>query len=339
MNSRFAWFKSGAVWGAALALLVGCGKKEPTAGNAAASEAKNQKLLVYHAASQTKAFGAIEKLMEERHPGLDVICESSSTRLAIRKITDLHRKGDIIGSADDALVSSLLMPDYTEWQGIFSTDRIVIAYTERSRLRDQINADNWYDILLRDDVNYGYSDPNNAPVGYRTWLTWKLATIHYKDKIGDRDLYEELLAGCPEKNIRPHCNELIPLLESLALDYIFEYRSVAMQHHLNWLKLPDEIDLGSAKLAKTYAQAQVQISGKQRGSIQTITGMPMLFSATMLKDAQNPPMALEFLQILFGPEGQKIMEENFQETYSPVYCRELSAAPEALRPLLREPDF
>ena len=333
MNSRPLWLLGA---GLGLLLLVGCGGKETAPDG---SEVQQQKLLVYHAASLTQAFAVIEKRMEERHPGLDVICESSSTRLAIRKITDLQRKGDIIGSADDVLVRTMLMPEYTEWQGIFATDRIVLAYTERSRCRSEINAENWYDILLRPDVNYGYSDPNNAPVGYRTQLTWKLATLHYKDTLGTRDLYQELLAGCPEKNIRPHCNELIPLLESLALDYIFEYRSVAMQHRLNWLKLPDEIDLGSAKQAPFYAKAHVQIAGKDRGSVQTVTGVPMLFSATMLKGAQNPEMALEFLQILFGPEGQMIMEDNFQETFTPVYCNEIQAVPEALRGLMRPTDF
>jgi molybdate/tungstate transport system substrate-binding protein len=318
----------------ALVVAAGCGSGKETA-----EGVKKQKLLVYHAASLTLPFVAIEKLMEARFPGLNVICESSSSRMAIRKVTDLHRKADIVASADEALIRSQMMPDYADWVGTFARNRVVIAYTERSRYRDEINQDNWYEILLREDVNYGQADPNNAPVGYRTWLTWKLASHHYADKLQGRNLFEELKANCPTRNIRPHCNELIPLLESLALDYTFQYRSVALQHHLTWLKLPEKIDLGSEKHKDLYAKAKVEISGRMKGTTTIKTGKPILYGATMVRDPQNPEMALEFLKILFGPEGQKILEENFQEGVAPVYCDNVQAAPEILRELLRPADF
>jgi molybdate/tungstate transport system substrate-binding protein len=321
----------------ALLAVGGCGGKATDEQTGA--EVRKQKLIVYHAASLALPFGAIEKVMEERFPGLDVICESSSSRIAIRKVTDLGRKGDIVASADEALIRNIMMPDHADWVGTFARNRVVIAYTDRSRYRDEINADNWYEILLRDDVNYGQADANNAPVGYRTWLTWKLADAYYADKLGDRDLFEELRANCPPKNIRPHCNELIPLLESLALDYTFQYRSVALQHHLSWLKLPDEIDLGSETQREFYAKVSVEIAGTARGSITTKVGKPVLYGVTMIKDPQNPEMALEFLKILFSEEGQKILEENFQEPIVPVYCDNVQAAPEVLRQHLRPADF
>ena len=325
--------------GAALALLLaaGCGGGKEGANGGEAP--KQQKLRVYHAASLALPFKAIEKVMEKRFPGLDVICESSSSRIAIRKVTDLGRKGDIVASADEALIRTIMQPDHADWVATFARNRVVLAYTDRSQYRGEINEDNWYEILLRENVNYGQADPNNAPVGYRTWLTWRLASVHYANKLNGRDLFQELRAGCPPKNIRPHCNELIPLLESLALDYTFQYRSVALQHHLSWLKLPDEIDLGSEKQKDLYAKVSVEISGKDKGSTTTKTGKPILYGVTMVKDAQNPEMALEFLKILLGPEGQAIMEDNFQEPIAPAYCDRLQIAPAELRGLLREADF
>jgi molybdate/tungstate transport system substrate-binding protein len=319
----------------ALLLTSGCGGGD----TAAEGGVKKQKLLVYHAASLALPFQAIEKVMEERFPGLDVVCESSSSRIAIRKVTDLNRKGDIVASADEALIRNLMEPDYADWVATFARNRVVLAYTDRSQYRNEINEDNWYDILLRPNVNYGQADPNNAPVGYRTWLCWKLAGIYYADQLKGRDLFEELRAHCPAKNIRPHCNELIPLLESLALDYTFQYRSVALQHHLTWLKLPDEIDLGSEKQKAFYAKASVEIAGKNKGTTTTKTGKPILYGVTMVRDAQNPAMALEFMKILLGPEGQKIMEENFQEPIVPAFCDSVQAAPEGLRGQLRVADF
>ncbi len=47
-----------------------------------------------------------------------------------------------------------------------------------SRLK--IDAGNWHEILLRPDVQYGHSDPNSDPCGYRSLLTWQLAEKYYK---------------------------------------------------------------------------------------------------------------------------------------------------------------
>jgi len=47
----------------------------------------------------------------------------------------------------------------------------------------------------------------------------------------------------PAKNIRPKSVELVALLQSGELDYIYEYRSVAEQNKLNFLVFPPDIDL------------------------------------------------------------------------------------------------
>jgi len=45
---------------------------------------------------------------------------------------------------------------------------------------------------------------------------------------------------------------LVVLLESGELDYIFLYRSVAEQHKLKFLALPDKINLKKSELEKFY---------------------------------------------------------------------------------------
>lgn len=324
--------------GFALLLLTGCGKREKTgqAGADAAPEQPSGKLWIFHAASLARPFQSLEKMFEARFPEVDVIRESSSSRMAIRKVTELNRKVGIVASADIALLHDLMVPQHASWALGFARNRVVIAYTSQSRARAEINADNWFDMLLRDDVRFGYCNPNMAPVGYRTLLVWQLARKHYADVLGERDLAAELTAKCPDKHIRPHCNELIPLLESLSLDYTFQYRSVALQHHLEWLKLPDEIDLGDETLAATYAQAKVEVTGQQRNTKTTRVGRPIIYGITIPEDASNRSAAEAFLSLLLSPEGNKTMVDSFQEPISPPLCDQPAAVPAGLRPFLRE---
>jgi molybdate/tungstate transport system substrate-binding protein len=336
-----------AVLAAAVLGACGCGRNvateaEPVPAPAAPEAPPSEltgRLIIFHAASLARPFEAIEKAMEEQHPRLDVVRESSNSHVACRKVTELSRIADIVATADYTLLRHMLVPEAADWFVAFARNRIGIAYTDRSRYRTEISQDNWFDILLRDDVGYGYSDPNQAPVGYATLLTWKLADIYYADVKGDRSLFDELKAGCPESNIRPHCNELIPLLQSMGLDYIFEYQSVSRQHNLQFLQLPAEIDLSSEKHAEYYAQASVTISGKKRGEQVTKVGSPVVYGITIVKDAPNPQAATAFIAFLLGEDGRAIMEENFQEAISPALTPDAAALPRELSEFVQQSEM
>ncbi|MGC9316832.1 MAG: tungstate ABC transporter substrate-binding protein WtpA [Armatimonadota bacterium] len=296
-------------------------------------------LTIFHAASLARPFEDMEKVLEEEIAGLDVVRESSSSRVACRKVTELARRADVIATADYLLLRDMLVPEHADWYIAFARNRVVIAYSDHSKYQTEINADNWYDILLRDDVEYGYAEPDQAPVGYRTLLLWKLADMHYADQLGDRDLFEELKAGAPESNIRPHCNELIPLVQSLGLDYIFQYQSVALQHNLQFLKLPPEIDLSSEKHRDLYSQVSVELSGSTRGETMTRTGAPIVYGITIPSDAENHTAAVRFLSFLLSEQGQQTMQDNFQEPIAPALTPDPRLLPEELVGLVEEADL
>ena len=335
---RRSWRRGASGLACCLAVVAtGCGRPR-TDGEAVAAKPGGgaRRLIIFHAASLARPFAELEKRFEQQHPGMDVIRESSGSRMAIRKVTELHRDADLVASADEALLRELAVPDCATWVAVFARNRVVIAYTERSRYRSEIDADTWYDILLRPDVNFGYCNPNMAPVGYRTRLVWQLADRHYADRLGGRRISEELRQRCPVKFVRPHCNELIPLLESLSLDYTFQYRSVALQHNLEWLRLPDEIDLGNEALAETYASARVTVAGRTRAEAIERIGRPILYGISPVVDSPNPEGALDFLGLLFSPEGAAVLESNFQEPVAPPLSAEIAAVPERLRGLVKE---
>jgi molybdate/tungstate transport system substrate-binding protein len=268
---------------------------------------------ILHAGSLSMPFKDVAEAFMNQFPQYKVLLEGHGSRTCARQITDLKREVDIMASADSAVIRNLLMPDYTDYCIDFTTNEMAIMFTEKSQFADIINGDNWYEILLKPEVQYGHSDPNADPCGYRSLLTWQLAEKHYKVE----NLNQKLTEAMPQKNIRSKETDLIALLEAGELDYIFIYRSVAEQHHSKYVLLPNEINLKSAELVEFYKTASVKITGKKPGEWIEKKGAPMVYGITIPNNAPNKEAALKFMSFLLGPSGQEIMKKNGQPQILP----------------------
>ncbi len=270
---------------------------------------------VFHAGSLTVPFETIEQMFEEMYPGVDVQRESGGSVACARKITELDRECDIMASADYRVIDNMLIGDYTGWNCVFATNQMVLCYVPESRYASEITPENWYEILGRDDVEWGHSDPDADPCGYRTLLTLQL-TEDFTEIPG---LYEELINGRDEANIRPKSVELISLLQSGHLDYAFEYLSVAVQHDLDYVTLPAEVNLGDPDYAEFYATASTDIAGSEPGTTRTMTGAPIAYGITVLDDAPNMEAAIAFAEfILSAEEGLSVLSDLGQPPFIPV---------------------
>jgi molybdate/tungstate transport system substrate-binding protein len=253
------------------------------------------------------------RAFENHHAGAEVIREGAGSRTCARKITDLGRPCDVMASADYTVIENLLIPDYASWNISFATNEMAIMYRPGSKFSKEINGDNWYKILLREGVEYGHSDPNCDPCGYRTMLVWQLAEKHYQVP----GLYQKLINGCPPKNVGPKETDLIAMLEAGQIDYLFIYRSVCEQHKMPLVLLPVEINLKSARYGAFYREAKIKVSGKKPGEFIVKTGKPMVYGITIPKSAPNRDAAIRFVAFAVGPEGQEIMRRNGQPPISP----------------------
>ena len=160
---------------------------------------------VLHAGSLSIPFKEMAQAFMEKYPQYNVLLEAHGSRTCARQIIDLKRQVDVMASSDSEVIRNLLMPQYADFCIDFTTNEMVIMYTPKSRYADTIDADNWFDILLKPEVQYGHSDPNSDPCGYRALLAWQLAEKHYKIE----GLYNRLNGKMPEKNIRPKEVDLI----------------------------------------------------------------------------------------------------------------------------------
>jgi molybdate/tungstate transport system substrate-binding protein len=268
-------------------------------------------ITIFHAGSLSKPFNEMKDAFEQKNPDVKILLEAAGSRECARKIAELGKKCDIMASSDYTVIEDLLMPDYADWYINFAGNEMCIAYTEKSRLQNQIRSINWPKILLNDSVIYGRSNPNLDPCGYRTIMVFDLAGQLYQ-KTGLRD---QLLEK-DQKYIRPKEVDLLSLLESHAIDYIFIYRSVAVQHQLQYLILPDSLSLGNPGLKDFYRSASVEISGKTPGEIIIKHGEPMVYAFTIPKNAPNKDLASEFARFILQTNGgQKIMKDNGQQVF------------------------
>jgi molybdate/tungstate transport system substrate-binding protein len=220
-----------------------------------------------------------------------------------------------MASADYKVIDNNLIPEHATWNIRFASNELVLSYTEQSRYADEVSSDNWYEILLREDVEWGHSDPNLDPCGYRALMVLQLAEKFY----GIEGLYQDLLANRPKKNIRPKSVELVNLLKSGHMDYAWEYLSVAVQHGLEYVSLDEHTNLGNYRYDPFYKQAKVEVSGKKPGTSITKQGKSITYGVTMTDDAKNPEAATKFLQYMLNEQGGlSILEEMGQPPFVPA---------------------
>ena len=310
-----------------LSQVVGCAEADET------NEVLSGKLQIFHAGSLTIPFAQISESFNKLHPEVEILLESAGSLTTIRKVTELHKECGVIGSADYTAIPKLMFPEYADWYIIFASNQMCLAYTDKSQFGDEINEDNWYDILQRDEVKYGRSDPDQDPCGYRTLMVWQLAEDYYNEP----DLYNKLYDAEGDL-MRPKEVDLIALLESGDLDYAFEYSSIAVQHNLNYVVLPTEINLSSEELREYYATAQVEIPGKEPGETITQIGTPIVYGVTIPNNFPNPELAVAWIDFLLSSDGMAIMEANGQPPVIPAVTNDKSKLPDELRQYVTETD-
>ncbi len=278
--------------------------------------AAKEKITLFHAGSLTVPFAKIEKQFEADHPDIDIQREAGGSTKMARMISELGKPADIMASADFAVIDKNLIPKFADWNIRFATNQLVLCYTDQSRFAGEVTAQNWYDILCREGVVWGHSDPNLDPCGYRAVMVLQLAEKFYQ-KPG---LFDRLIANRPMENIRPKSVELVSLLKTGNMDYAWEYLSVAVQHGLKYVKLDDHINLGNYKYDAFYKQATVKVTGKQPNTWITRTGKSCTYGITLINAAPNKKGAILFLEYLLSPDGGlTVLKEMGQPPFIP--CR------------------
>ncbi|HEY3287788.1 MAG TPA: extracellular solute-binding protein [Gemmatimonadaceae bacterium] len=283
-------------WILALAFVAACGRSGDT-GTA------SKTLVAFNAGSLARPLRAALDSFAVRE-GVTALQESAGSLETARKLTELGKIPDVVALADEDVFPQLLMPSALTWYVRFAHNRMVLAYTPRSRGADSITGDNWWRVLLRDGVETGRSDPQLDPNGYRTLLVLQLAERHYAQP----GLAGRLLQAMPARNVRPKEADLVGLLQAGEFDYIWSYESMARSLGLNFVRLPEAIDLSAPADSASYATAHVRVRGRGADSVE-FRGRPIVYALSVPLAAPHREIAERFVRYLLSADGQRVLRQ------------------------------
>jgi molybdate/tungstate transport system substrate-binding protein len=329
------------------------------------SEQETRVLKIFCAGSLVLPLDSVEGAFEEAYPYVDVQIEGHGSIQVVRHVTEIGDKVDLLMVADYELIPTLAydkpMPDsdesFADWYIRFAGNSIVLAYTDNSRYADEVNAENWYEILRRSDVKFGFPNPLIDALGYRTPMIIQLAENYYQDNTLFKDLVTtnfdpgfyavdmddvivlvvpELLNPDTAKiALRASSVQLVPLLESGGIDYCFLYQSNAEQYGVKYIELPSEIDLSSPEYEEWYQQVQIKFEHQRFGSVGlTRDGKTIYYGLTIPNNAPNPDLAVDMIKFLLSGKGKNIFNEMQHPVYEPAFTDNMSALPQELTELV-----
>ncbi len=309
-------------------------------------------MVVFHAGSLSIPFDEISKDFENKYD-IHVYRQAAGSVATIKKITELGKHADIVASADYTLIQNMMEPQYADYCIQFATNRMVLAYTDKSAYNEEINSSNWYEILKKDGVRFGFSDPNKDPCGYRAMMVMQLSSIYYNKTIFHSLIEKNMLITMSEENgsyiihvpdsselssnekimIRPMEVDLMAALETGEIDYLFIYESVAKQHAVSGVKyinLPDAVDLSNPSMAEHYSIVYVE-----RSDGKMIAAKPIVYGITIPKNAEHREYAIKFLEFLLGEDGKNILSKNGQTPLQPAICDHKDLLPDTIKPYVK----
>ena len=328
-----------------------------------------QVLTVFCATSLEFPLVKVEADFEKANPNVDVQIQGHGTIQVIRHVTELGFKVDVVLVADYSLIPRMMyatnMPNtnqsFANYYLRFATNSLVLAYSNTSKYANEVNENNWYQILTRPDVRLGLANPQLDALGYRTLTSIQLAQDYYNDKTLFHDLittnmdppinsipngsnYTITVPEIQEPNgdkltLRASEVDLIALLQTGYLDYCFMYVSNARQYGFSYVELPNEINLASPQQQSNYERVQV-VYDHQRFATVTLdrTGETIYYGLTIPANAPNPDLATKFIQFVLNGQGKSDFEASYHPVFSPSYTDNFPAVPASLQSLVvREP--
>lgn len=322
---------------------------------------KKRTLKVLCAASLLFPLGKVEEAFEKAHPHINVEVEGHGSIQVIRQVTELGKEADLLMVADYSLIPLMMYnsselesnQSFADWYIRFASNKIVLAYTSSSKYANEVNVTNWFSVLMKSDVIFGFPNPMIDALGYRALMVMQLAETYY----GNNSIFYNLVTRNfdppissipsdgdytitvpevqqPKANVilRASSIQLIPLLETGSMDYCFLYVSNAEQYGLQYMELPDEFNLGNPQFEMSYDHVTVRFELQR---FQTIgldrQSKTIYYGFTIPNNAVQKDLAGEFAEFLLGEEGRSVFESVWHPVFLPSYTDNRQSVPFSLQ--------
>jgi molybdate/tungstate transport system substrate-binding protein len=316
---------------AGLAIAAVCvaaaGCSSGASGNAATSHGLHGTLAVFGAGTLDTPFTAEIQAFRKQNPGVTVHSQFGASGDMVKAITQLHQPADVLGVADYTLIPKEMFGGarpYATWYAGFVSNQITFAYTSHSKGAGQLTASNWYQILAEPGVHIGRSNPAADPSGYQILQALQLASRYYNDP----GLSAAVLKNSPDSSVAETETSLLSALQSGQIDYLAIYRSDALEQHLDYIKLPVQINLSDPAMASAYGKVTVNA-----GSLGELTGKPIIYGLTVPATAPDAALGQAFVRFVLSSKGQAIMASEGFVSIKPALASSQKKVPATVKPL------
>lgn len=229
----------------------------------------------------------------ERETGIRYSGEYYGSNAVMRMVEDGQKNPDVVVSADAGLLRRRLYDEHTDWDAVFASNSVGIAYNAQTDLGERLDSDeSWYDVFQdADEGEVAMSDPDLDPLGYRAVQLFELAgEKHGIDGFGD-----EMLSKTYEEPEEP---QLLTGVRSGSRAAAVVYENMAVDHGLPFHELPDDLNFSDPEHAGDYAAASYTTDDGI-----TIEGAPVLYNITVLEEADRPDAGMEFVNYVLENRG------------------------------------
>jgi molybdate/tungstate transport system substrate-binding protein len=211
--------------------------------------------------------------------------KSGGSLLLASEISQGNPVSVFISVSHGAVTSAHLGNESAGWAIAFAADQMALAYSNSSLQNSSANAtvaaynsavasnttaawNNFFTMISSGSVKVGFGNPNADPAGYRGWIVLEAAGQAYAN---NSSFFENNMISSGGNVTAASAADLVGPLETGQIQFLFIYKSAAIAHKLNYLRLPDQVNLGESKYSSFYSQFSYQLAtGVETGGVITL---------------------------------------------------------------------
>ena len=221
-----------------------------------------------------------------------------------QEIADGNPVSVFLSVSKSAMESQYLGNESAGWAIAFAHDQMALAYSNASLQSSSAGTSilaeynsavmanttqGWYNFFYNvtsGNVKVGIANPNADPAGYRAWIVLEAAGQTYAN---NSSFFANRLLANQGNTTAASAADLVSPLETGQIQFLFIYRSAAIAHNLNYLQLPDQINLGSYHYSHYYSQFTYTLAkGVEKGSV-------IALWITVPVDSTDPADSIQFV--------------------------------------------
>ncbi|WP_292319413.1 substrate-binding domain-containing protein [Caldisphaera sp.] len=308
------------------------------------------------------SFGKLINLTSTYYPGLGVGTPMFKGSGEVAQTENTTKEFSIVASADTTTIPSVLFPNIANYEIAFGITQMVIIVDLQTAAGKQVYSlwketqnmqplssqwnQTWKEIFSIIASNpstvIGVSNPFTDPSGYQAQCVLKLAGLSFFNNASY--LYNSVYNNPSKYQMRNTETDLLTLMAtnnsvsfilsaymSNALPQTKSYQSEG--YNITYITLPPLVNLGNLSYVNYYHN--VNVTWSELGQTKTFTCNPVVYTITIPKYAPNPQAAINFILLLYSPQGQQVLKSyGIQPIVPGIVYGNYSSVPSVIKPFV-----